>query len=407
MVAKLWAEQGFEPGRLDAGTVEGYATELFGGVSSGFGREMPGVDWETPDGETLRALRTNTWQFSAAKTHQEMAAISRELIGPDGRLRSFDDFRDAARRINIDHVKHLGTEYNTAVAGGQMAGKWERIQRDRDTLPFLQFDAVMDGRTSDTCAGLDGVVRRVEDALWKRYYPPNHFNCRSTVRQLADAVETPVDRIAAPDIPRMFQTNLGEQGLAFPPDHPYYLGTAAEGPGSIKSFGGAEYRPVTDRTGKGRVYESGAAHNPKKAGDPRYEAEYLDRRSVIDRMADYLGTDAYMLPELDDPRKDWRYGYFFEGSPKSGLFRQPDFKIGKEFWEMESYEGAFRRNKVGRMISYGADQADNVVIRLLHDISPDALENYVKNYFSQKKAKPVKRVVVISPKMEVVLDRPA
>lgn len=54
------------------------------------------------------------------------------------------------------------------------------------------------------------------------YYPPNHYNCRSTVRQIKDGAITPEEGIVAPDIPEIFKVNLGQRGLAFPEDHAYF-----------------------------------------------------------------------------------------------------------------------------------------------------------------------------------------
>jgi SPP1 gp7 family putative phage head morphogenesis protein len=118
----------------------------------------------------------------------------------------------------------LKTEYDTAIAGGQMAGKWVDITSNPATK-LLEFDAVMDERTSAICSSLNGVKKAVDDEFWNEYYPPNHFNCRSTVRQLNDGNETPQSQIVYPEkVPAMFKVNLAKRGLAFPPDHPYYDG---------------------------------------------------------------------------------------------------------------------------------------------------------------------------------------
>jgi len=88
----------------------------------------------------------------------------------------------------------------------------------------LQFDAVLDDRTTELCKSLDGVIRPVDDAFCDQYYPQNHFNCRSDVRQLRDGNITPIDQIAYPELPKMFLTNVAKQGLVFPPESLYYIG---------------------------------------------------------------------------------------------------------------------------------------------------------------------------------------
>ena len=37
---------------------------------------------------------------------------------------------------------------------------------------------------------LEAIVRPVDDQFWNTYYPPNGWNCRCSVEQLSDGVET-------------------------------------------------------------------------------------------------------------------------------------------------------------------------------------------------------------------------
>src|SRR5699024_1365521 len=104
-----------------------------------------------------------------------------------------------------------------AVAGSQMAAKWVRIQKDAKTLPFLQFDAVMDDRTTELCRGLAGVIKKANDPFWEVWYPPNHYNCRSDGRQLREGKVTPDEGRNFPETPTRFRTNVAQQGLIFPP----------------------------------------------------------------------------------------------------------------------------------------------------------------------------------------------
>src|SRR5690606_9023503 len=128
--------------------------------------------------------------------------------GPDGNVREFGDFKREAQQISGQQMRWLRTEYDSAIGGAQMASKWLSIQEDKEEFPLLQFDAVMDRHTSKLCGSLNKVIRPVDDPFWKIYFPPNHFNCRSTVRQLREGKVTPVDKIAYPEkLPEMFKVN--------------------------------------------------------------------------------------------------------------------------------------------------------------------------------------------------------
>jgi len=101
-----------------------------------------------------------------------------------------------------------------------MASKW--VGFDEDAM--LEFDAVMDGRTTEKCASLNGTRLPKSHPFWNTYYPPNHFNCRSTVRQVYSGKATAADNIPSANIPPMFKVNLAKEQLAFPPDSAYYEG---------------------------------------------------------------------------------------------------------------------------------------------------------------------------------------
>jgi SPP1 gp7 family putative phage head morphogenesis protein len=187
-------------------------------------REGLGIDYDTADQDFLDALRANVSTFSAAKDRAMLVELNAALLNADGTLRTFDEFKDAALKITEQYLKnYMKVEYNLAVTGAQMAAKWKTILANAEALPLLQFDAVIDGRTTEICRPLNGTILPINHPFWKRFYPPNHFNCRSTVRQLPYGTVTADSKIPSADIPGMFQTNLGERTLIFPTDHPYFI----------------------------------------------------------------------------------------------------------------------------------------------------------------------------------------
>lgn len=174
----------------------------------------------------LASLQRDVIHFSSAKDYAMRRAMANELIDSDGKLRTFSQYRNAAYGIADTHVNTwLRAEYDLSINAAQMAAKWVNIKKQVDVFGLLQFDAVIDDHTTKICFSLDGVIRPVDDPFWDTYYPPNHFGCRSTVRQLDDGDVTPGDDIVYPDnIPDIFKTNLAKKGLAYPPAHPYYEG---------------------------------------------------------------------------------------------------------------------------------------------------------------------------------------
>lgn len=184
------------------------------------------IDYDTPDYAMIDSLRRDIWHFSAAKNFHQLEALTRALVDDNGKVRTYREFKEIAMGINNQHINQwLETEYHTAIASSQMAAKWLQIVKDKESLPMLQFDAVMDSRTSELCRGFNGITLPIDHPFWNMYYPPNHFLCRSTVRQMPKMKATDISKVAIPEgLPAMFKVNLGKRGLAFPPDHPYYIG---------------------------------------------------------------------------------------------------------------------------------------------------------------------------------------
>lgn len=225
MVQQVWDEKGVPDGTIDKDVTAAVAQRLWKGAETGYGMDIGQADFDTPDYDMLAALQKNVWHFSAAKNYTQLVQLSKALVDEEGRLRSFNEFKQAAAGINDTFiVQHLKTEYNLAIAGATMAAKWASYPDDA----VLQFDAVIDGHTTELCYDLNGTVLPKAHPFWDIYYPPNHFNCRSTTRQVFGRTVTPNGKIAYIAIPDMFQVNLAKHGLLYPPGHAYYKDCPAD-----------------------------------------------------------------------------------------------------------------------------------------------------------------------------------
>lgn len=255
MIQQVWKDKGLPEGTINKEVTTEFAKRFFNGVLKGYGKvgeqfALGKMDYDTPDYNMLAAIQKDCWQFAAAKNYQELRAMGNALIGDDGKLRSFRQFKEVADTIGKQHVNWLKSEYNLAVAGGQMASKWVGIERDADIMPNLEFDAVMDNRTSEICRPLNGTTLPSTDPFWNIYYPPNHFGCRSTVRQRGGAYHTtPHHDIPSADIPPMFRVNLAKEGLVFPPKHPFWEGI----PKGVKEGATSAIRKELIDTAKNRL----------------------------------------------------------------------------------------------------------------------------------------------------------
>lgn len=210
------------------------AEHLEKGLCKGFGGTV--AQFDAKPTLLINSMRENLYMFSGAKVYQQtsemvaaLQSLNRNLIKED-RLATFKEFKqDALQVYQKYNVNWLKTEYDTAIASGQMGERWAQIQEDSDILPYLTMSVIEDATTTEICAPLDKITLPINDVFWAKYYPPNHWNCRSTVLQTDDKTKLSSKKQikhatdhAKKDVPEVFQMNVGKDGMVFSEKHPYF-----------------------------------------------------------------------------------------------------------------------------------------------------------------------------------------
>ncbi|RKR83201.1 SPP1 gp7 family putative phage head morphogenesis protein [Mucilaginibacter gracilis] len=210
-----------QAGNIDLKSARKVATVISQAILKGFGKEFPKLDFDTPDFEMYSHIEKQVWQFSFAKNYEELKAASLALQ-TGNQVTPWGEFKSIVERINGDYnVRNLKTEYDTGIGSAQMAARW--VQYIADEVKLLKYQTVGDSRVRPSHQELDGIIRKITDAFWSLYYPPNGWRCRCDAIDAGNAKETPQSKIVTPtDVPPMFRRNLAKEGLAFPPDHPYF-----------------------------------------------------------------------------------------------------------------------------------------------------------------------------------------
>jgi len=206
---------------------------LQGGLYKGFGGSV--ADFGGKDLDLLEDLRTNIYMFSAAKTYDEVRTLQDKMYDSDNNIKPFKDFyEDAVKTYDQYNKNYAETEYNTALASGEMAAKWNQIEAEKDLFPLLKMTVVEDAQTTEICEPLDGITLPINDPFWDEFYPPNHWNCRSTVLQLDEGEVSSKSEVnkakehADEDMQDVFKMNVGKDGYVFSPEHPYFLNSPPE-----------------------------------------------------------------------------------------------------------------------------------------------------------------------------------
>lgn len=74
--------------------------------------------------------------------------------------------------------------YRQNMVNAYQSGRYEQQMQDDEYFSYLLFDGVEDERQTDFCRAYSGKVYKKSDPIWALIYPPNHFNCRSSVIEL-------------------------------------------------------------------------------------------------------------------------------------------------------------------------------------------------------------------------------
>lgn len=348
---QVWKKKGLP--KSNKKVTAAYGKQFSRAIEKGYGKKIADIDYATPDGNMIKHLLENVYAFSAAKNYTQLQQLTQALIDDEGKLRTYSQFKKAAFEINDTHVNQwLKAEYDTAVSGAQMASKWVDITENSGTR-FVEFDVVMDSKTSDICAPLHGLIVSMDDPILSVYYPPNHFNCRTTLRQHYSATPTPEDQRSLPELPQMFQTNLAKSKLVFPPGHAYFVGTpAAVIAEAINMAPVNSWVPVENNTI--RIHSKVNAMADDFPHVMEVARDYAARGMKVDVMPD-ISAESPLHKEL------------FAKAPYKR--KCPDLLIdGKTFIDVKAPtkpdDGTLKH-----AIGHGAKQANYVVLVMRHDLS--------------------------------------
>lgn len=101
-----------------------------------------------------------------------------------GRALQTDPQTGEARVVQLGSPARLRTIYQTNLRTSYMAGRWQRIERAKKTLPFIRYVSVMDGRERAEHHAWHDTILPVDDPWWDKHFPPCGWNCRCDAQPL-------------------------------------------------------------------------------------------------------------------------------------------------------------------------------------------------------------------------------
>ena len=192
----------------------------------------------THDESFLRSIRHSNEVFSAFKVHAMATKMAERLIGEDGKLRSYEEWRKAVAPIASHHVgSWLRTEYDTAVIRAHQAADWREFEHNKDIFPNLEWMPTTSPSPEVGHAAFwaKPVILPVDDPFWKEHRPGDRWNCKCSL----EPTDTTVQRLDDEELAEAAKPeHRAQRGLEGDParkglitdKHPYYPESCAKCP---------------------------------------------------------------------------------------------------------------------------------------------------------------------------------
>ncbi len=223
---------------LDPRYHEIVGTYLMKGAQRGFKGGVNDFTAETLEHLTIKDIRKNIFQFSAAKQYQQVVTMS-EFIYEEGIKMEFNKFKELAGKVfKIYNKNYLEAEFVTSVNQAQSARDWIYFEVHKAQFPYLRYHTQMDGQVRPEHAALEGITRPVDDGFWRSYGPKNGWRCRCFLTahetgRSTDLSKKEIPEWGSPGFPKLFDMNPGIDRLIFDPKkHPYF--TVEKGDAGLK-----------------------------------------------------------------------------------------------------------------------------------------------------------------------------
>lgn len=127
---------------------------------------------------------------SAIDEGETLAAFTRtlrprlEALGWWGQSEAVDPDTGEVVDVQLGSARRLRTIYNANVRTAYAAGQWERIQRTKRGLPFLEYRLGPSENHRQQHVLLAGTILSADDPFWLKWYTPNGWGCKCWIRQL-------------------------------------------------------------------------------------------------------------------------------------------------------------------------------------------------------------------------------
>lgn len=100
-----------------------------------------------------------------------------------GKADMIDPLTGELRKVQLGSTRRLKTIFDTNLRTAHSEGQWERIQRSKDTFPYLIYDANNSEHPRIQHSQWDNLVLPADDPFWQAHMPVKAWGCKCGVRQ--------------------------------------------------------------------------------------------------------------------------------------------------------------------------------------------------------------------------------
>lgn len=130
--------------------------------------------------EVLKALNDGLPFAAFKKNWMERPALAEWL----GKREYTDPLTGELVEIKRSPARRLKTIYNSNLRTARAAGQWERIERTKGALPYLEYRLGPSEQHRHAHVEKAGMILSVDSLFWDEWMPPNGWGCKCWVRQV-------------------------------------------------------------------------------------------------------------------------------------------------------------------------------------------------------------------------------
>lgn len=98
------------------------------------------------------------------------------------------------RRVQLGSPRRLKTIYQSNLRSARSAGQWQRIQRTKETMPFLLYELGPSENHREQHVAWAGTLLPVDHPWWESHMTPNGYGCKCRVRQVSEVEAERLER---------------------------------------------------------------------------------------------------------------------------------------------------------------------------------------------------------------------